>query len=216
MKKILSMAVCAFLFASCTVYQYTGRDAAINRQKIQATPTIVDVRADFTKRVNATSNWQKTLEQAKEECKYLAITTNNIDIVVDPIYQIQVRPHKIRKRYKAVLTGFAGYYINSRTPMEDMNQIKNFTREEIENYLLLHQSEMILPYLYQPQQPTGDVINVHSDHSKNAPKCEKKEAAAPAPEKVTPAPAPAKVQEKASEKAPAPTKEPTSFRKRKK
>lgn len=203
MKKIILASLCAIALSSCTIYQYTGRDASINRQNIQATPTIVDVKADFTKRVNTTSNWQRTAEQAMEECKYLAITANNIDIVVDPIYQIQVRPHKIRKKFKATLTGFGGYYINSRNPMEDMNLIKNFTREEIENYLLLHQSEMMLPYLYQPQNPMGDVINVHSDHSKCGHKCSKKEAAAPASEQVTPAPAP--VQEKA------PAKESTSF-----
>ena len=196
MKKIFLASLCAIALSSCTIYQYTGRDASINRQNIQATPTIVDVKADFTKRVNTTSNWQRTAEQAMEECKYLAITANNIDIVVDPIYQIQVRPHKIRKKFKATLTGFGGYYINSRNPMEDMNLIKNFTREEIENYLLLHQSEMMLPYLYQPQNPMGDVINVHSDHSKCGHKCSKKEAAAPASEQVTPAPAP--VQEKES------------------
>ena len=160
MKKILFVALCAVALSSCTMYQYTGRDAAINRQNMQATATIVDVRADFTKRVNATSNWQPSREVAMAECKYMAITTGNIDIVVDPIYQIQYRPHKFRKKYRATLTGFGGYYINPRTPLEDMNQVKDFTREQIENYLLMHGTE-ILPYLYQPQFGEGDVININ-------------------------------------------------------
>lgn len=189
MKKIFFVTLCAIALSSCTVYQYTSRDASIKRQDIQATPTIVDVRADFNKRVNAVSTWHKTKEDALAECKYLAITTNNIDIVVDPIYQIQVRPHKINKRYKAELTGFAGYYINSRTPIEDMNQIKNFTREEIENYLLLHGTE-ILPYLYQPKFGEGDVINIYSDHqdarAPRQPKCCGKEEC---PKAEVPAPA---------------------------
>ena len=159
MKKILFVALCAIALSSCTMYQYTGRDAAINRQNMQTTATIVDVRADFTKRVNATSNWQPSREEAMAECKYMAITTGNIDIVVDPIYQIQYRPHKFRKKYRATLTGFGGYYINPRTPLEDMNQVKDFTREQIENYLLMHGTE-ILPYLYQPKFGEGDVINI--------------------------------------------------------
>jgi hypothetical protein len=189
MKKILFIAVCAMGLASCTVYQYTGRDAAINRQTIQATPTIVDVKADFNKRVTATSDWCRTKEDAMAHARYLAITENKIDIVVDPIYQIQFRAHKARKKYKAVLTGFGGTYTNSRTPLEDIESIKKYSREEIENYLLLHKSEMILPYLYQ--QNMGDVINVHSDHSKGGCKGEKKCCdAAPAPQPA-PAPAPA-------------------------
>ena len=160
MKKLFFVALCAVALSSCTMYQYTGRDAAINRQNMQATATIVDVRADFTKRVNATSNWQPSREEAMAECKYLAITTGNIDIVVDPIYQIQYRPHKMRKKYRATLTGFGGYYINPRTPLEDMNQVKEFTREQIENYLLMHGTE-ILPYLYQPKFGEGDVININ-------------------------------------------------------
>ena len=195
MKKLFIISLCTIALSSCTVYQYTSRNAGIDRHNFEATSTIVDVKPDFSKRVSATSNWHRTAAQAMEECKYLAITANNIDIVVDPIYQIQVRPHKINKRYKAVMTGIAGYYNNPRTPIEDMNHIKNFTREEIENFLLLHQAELVLPYFYQPELPKGDIINVHSDHSKCghkcAPKCEKKEYVAPAPEKPAPAPAPA-------------------------
>lgn len=160
MKKILFVSICALALSSCTMFQYSGRDAAINRQNIEATPTIVDVKADFTKRVNATSGWHRTKEDAMAECKYIAITENAIDIVVDPIYKFEVHPSKFKKRYKANMAGFGGFYINSRTPLEDMNQIKNFTREEIENYLMLHGTE-ILPYLYQTQN--GDIINVYHD-----------------------------------------------------
>ena len=187
MKKIFFVALCALALTSCTIYQYTGRDTAIQRQNIQATPTIVDVRADFNKRVSATSGWHRTQAEALAECNYLAITDNNIDIVVDPIYQIECRPHKMRNKYKASLTGFGGFYVNSRTPMEDMNQIKNFTREEIENWLLLHGTE-ILPYLYQPQYHDGDAINIYSGGPK--PCCKKKECAAQ-PEAPAPAAAPA-------------------------
>ena len=195
MKKILTFAVCAFLFASCTVYQYTGRDAAVNRQDIQATPTIVDVKADFSKRVSATSDWQRTKEDAMAQARYKAITENNIDIVVDPIYEIQFRAHKARKKYKVTMTGFAGSYANARTPVEDIETIKKYSREEIENYLLLHRSDLVLPYFYQQQ--TGDVINVHSDHSKGCRRDEKKCEAAPAPQPAqTAAPAPAATSKK--------------------
>ncbi|MBR1877520.1 MAG: hypothetical protein IJ814_00795 [Paludibacteraceae bacterium] len=203
MKKILTIAICAMLFASCTIYQYSGRDAAINRRNIQATPTIVDVKADFTKRVSATSDWHRTKEDAMAHARYMAITENKIDIVVDPIYEIQYRAHKARKKYKATMTGFAGTYTNARTPLEDIGTIKQYTREEIENYLLLHQSDLILPYLYQ--QSTGDVINVHSDHSKGSCRNEKKCETPSVVEQTVPAPAPVAETVSASEDTNKPT-----------
>lgn len=183
MKKILFVALCALAMTSCTIYQYQGRDAAINRQDIKAAPTIVDVRADFTKHINTTSDWHLTKEDAMAECRYLAIMNNNIDLVVDPVYKIAYRPHKARKKYQAYMTGFAGYYANSRTVAGDIELLTKFTREQIENYLLMHNPE-IMKYLYNNQE--GDVITIYSDHNACPPRPEM----APAPCHPQDAPAP--------------------------
>ena len=42
-----TITVLAFTLTGCSTYQYSARQAGINRQDIQATPTIVDVKADL-------------------------------------------------------------------------------------------------------------------------------------------------------------------------
>ena len=112
------------------------------------------------------------------ECRYLAITNNKIDVVVDPIFKVEYRYSKIKNRYKASLTGFAGYYVNPRLFFEDIDAVKKFSREEIENYLLLHNPE-ILKYL----NAQDEVINIY--HGPQPPK--KCEEAQPAPIQEEPA-----------------------------
>lgn len=174
MKRIIFASICvmALVLTSCTTYQYSSRNAAIDRRDIQATPTVVDVRADFSKRVEVTSNWQRTKEDAIAECQYLAITENKVDIVVDPIYKIQYRASRALKKFKASLVGFGGYYTNSRTQREDIDALKNLTREDIEKYLILHNPE-VLKYM----NAQGEVVNIN--HYECPKKVEK--AAEPAP-----------------------------------
>lgn len=159
MKKITFVALCAVLFvlSSCSTYQYTARQLNIERQNVIMTPTVVDINADYTKRVDVTSGWCATKEDAMNECKYNAILNNHIDVVVDPIFKIE---HKVTKRkgFRATLTGFAGFYTNSRTIIEDMQQLKDFSREDIEKYLILHNPE-VLQYLNQH----GDVITINNN-----------------------------------------------------
>ncbi len=199
MKKIFVIALSAMALTSCTIYQYTGRQANIGRSEIQATPTLVDVMPDFNKRVTATSDWLPSKEDAIAQCRFLAITDNKIDMVVDPIFEIQFRPAKLHKKYKVTLSGFAGYYTNARTIGEDMKQASQFTREQIENYMLIHTPELIMDYLYENKNccEQGDVINIFHE---NQPRCHKP---APAP-KAEPAPAPAPQPKAAPAPAPAP------------
>ena len=167
MKKIL-FALCAgaLVLTGCSTYQYSARQASINRQDIQATPSVVDVRSDFNKRIEVTSAWQVTKDDAMSECRYMAITENKIDVVVDPIFKIEYRPMKLTKKYKATLIGFAGYYTNSRTQKEDMEAISKFSREDIEKYLILHNPE-VLNYMNNQEQ----VVNIY--HNEGKPCCDK-------------------------------------------
>lgn len=181
MKRIIFATICVLAMTGCTTYQYSARQTAIDRHDIQATPTVVDVRADFSKRVEVTSNWQRTKEDAIAECQYLAITENKVDIVVDPIYKIQYRASRARKKFKASLVGFGGYYTNSRTQREDIDALKNLTREDIEKYLILHNPE-VLKYM----NAQGEVVNIN--HYECPKKVEKAAEPAPMPD---PAPLPA-------------------------
>lgn len=151
-----SLIAVVLVLSSCSTYQYTARQTNVNRQDINMAPTVVDVKPDYSKRIEVTSGWCDTKEEAMNECKYEAITSQKIDVVVDPIYKLECKRGKLRRNFKATLTGFAGYYTNSRSMYEDMDQLKKFSREEIENYLILHNPE-ILKYLNAP----GDVVNIY-------------------------------------------------------
>lgn len=162
MKKILlyNIFAVALILSSCSTYQYTSRQTNVNRMNITMAPTIVDVRTDYAKRIEVNSNWCKTEKEAMDECRYSAIINNQIDVVVDPIFKVERRKAQGPKKYKATLTGFAGYYVNSRTLFEDIEKMKNFSREDIEKYLILHNPE-VLKYI----NTQGDVVNIY--HTEN-------------------------------------------------
>lgn len=180
-RNIIFLAIAAFCMSSCSTYMYTSRQIAIERRDITAAPTIVDVKADYTKRLVETSSRCKTPEQAQQEARYLAITNGKCDIVVDPVYKIE----KHGRKYKATITGFAGYYTNSRTFYEDLKLLHDIDKEDIEKYLILHNPEVI-KYMNQ----TGEVVNIY--HNDRPARAEKADKAAHA-DKAEPAPAPAPV-----------------------
>ena len=89
------------------------------------------------------------------EVKYKAITNNKIDIVVDPIYKIESRGRKCM----VTLTGFAGFYSNPRTMLDNIKQMKDVDKAEIEKYLILQQNPQIIQYLYENKEGNSVVIN---------------------------------------------------------
>ena len=162
MKKIILGSVfgLALILIGCSTYQYSARQVNVNRQNIKTTPTIVDVKPDYSKRIEVTSGWCLTAEEAVDECRYNAITENQIDVIVDPIWKVKNRPLRIKRRHKATVIGYAGYYVNSRTVYEDMKTLREFSREDIEKYLIIHNPE-VLQYMSNTH---GEVVNIyHND-----------------------------------------------------
>jgi hypothetical protein len=151
MKKLFFIILCVsgMVLSGCSTYQYqyeySSREARVARPDIHATPTVVDVRADYSKRIEVVSEWHQTREEAMDECRYLAITRHNVDIVVDPIFKIENRIGNING-YKATLTGFGGYYTNPRTMFEDIEALKKFSKEDLEKYMIMH-NPAVLQYL---------------------------------------------------------------------
>lgn len=157
MKKIsILLIVAAAFFSSCSTYQYTARQTFVNNQNIVASPTVVDVSADYAKRITATSRSCKTQTEAMQEAKYMAIVDNKIDILVDMIYKIEKRGN----RYIATVTGFAGYYKNSRSLYDDIKQLKDVSKEDIEKYLIIHNPEVI-----QYMNQKGEVVNIYHNET---------------------------------------------------
>jgi len=163
MKNISKLFVACIAIAamsSCRSYTYTSRVENIRDAELKATTTLVDVNVDFTKRIVAESDRQKTEQQAKEEAKYNAIVDNKIDVLVDPIYKIERRPAKM-KPFKAYLTGFAGYYTNPRTTTEDIKNLEDVNMEEIEKHIIL-ENPTILPLLKQIEHSNNGNITVNN------------------------------------------------------
>ena len=68
-KNIILILSAAVLVCSCSTYQYTSRETFIDNHNISATPTVVDVEVDYTKRISETSRRCKTQAEALQEAK---------------------------------------------------------------------------------------------------------------------------------------------------
>lgn len=143
--------IAAIFLSSCSGIQYTSRQVNVNRSDIIASPTIVDIHVDYGKRICVVSQLHKTLQEAMQEVRYEALVQGNADVIVDPIFKAE----KKGCRYRVSLTGFAGYYENSRTIYEEVQRLHQIDKADIEKYLMLHHPEA-LRYMNRE----GEVIQI--------------------------------------------------------
>ena len=96
---ILAFAICLGL-SSCKTISYQSRGVSIVNQDIISTPTVVDIYVDLNKRIvysddhyvkYASSSKEHTEQLALNAARYNCIITNNIDVVVDPVYKISFK-----------------------------------------------------------------------------------------------------------------------------
>lgn len=142
MNTILKYSLIAFSFMtiiSCKTISHTYRTADIKQSKIIANDVIVDVDVDFNKRVTGHSEKYKTSKEAKNEAYYKAITQNNIDIIVDPIYEIK----RSYGKFTASVTGYAGFFKNTRSKIDVINELKDISLDDIKKYDLLFGGKII-------------------------------------------------------------------------
>ena len=85
---IFSCLLLSMFLASCTTYQYTGRQTNIRNRSIDGTEQRAGIKVDYNKRVTATSNYQLTRSDAINEAEFLCIQNEKIDVVVDPNIKI--------------------------------------------------------------------------------------------------------------------------------
>lgn len=121
---------------SCKTYTYehTHRIIEANKKnKFEATLNVdVTIIPDFTKRVKAqTTKAHRNVEDAKDEAYFNAITENQIDVLVAPIYSIEKASDG---RCTAVVHGYVGMYkMTLKTPkneLEDQSNKKSDKSEE--------------------------------------------------------------------------------------
>ena len=117
--KLFFAGLLVFSITSCSSWKHTNRVSAIDDSRIALSNEVaVDVKVDLEKVVRSNSRKHSSIKAAKDEAMFLAISENNIHIVVDPIYSIQSTRGLFGTKHYASLTGFAGYYVNARSQKE--------------------------------------------------------------------------------------------------
>ena len=139
MKKInfLFFVAITILATSCSKNYYSHRSVNVDHKNFMVTPVVADISVDFSKKITATSTKQKSVNAAKDMAYYKAVTENNIDVLVDPIYNIE-QTDKILfwgGKVTASISGFGAKYTNTRKLNEvvkdynmDTNSVKNFKK----------------------------------------------------------------------------------------
>ena len=162
----MSVAMLVLVLASCTEYQYTSRSSAIRKANIPSQTYGAEVSVDFSRKVSATSNYQRTRSAAMREAEYLCLL-QGVDVVVDPIARIEVRSIWHKKRYKVELTGYVGTYEQVKTGIDAFVE-KNFSLEDIEKYKLLTEEDFADYYYAKPDG--GNVTNYYIKSNITQPK----------------------------------------------
>ena len=155
---IFSCLLLSMFLASCTTYQYTGRQTNIRNRSIDGTEQRAGIKVDYNKRVTATSNYQLTRSDAINEAKFLCIQNEKIDVVVDPIIKIEYNPLKLKKQYKATIIGFAGKFEERPTLLDESMM---YTIDDIEKFKLMYDPSFLDYYYRQPLPQGGDVYNYY-------------------------------------------------------
>ncbi|HSI90553.1 MAG TPA: hypothetical protein VK927_05515, partial [Adhaeribacter sp.] len=136
MRNIFLSSILVATLASCSTTNYTYRSNDINTSNVIASDVVVDLKVDLEKKIETTSNKQKTVELAKTEAYYKALKENKVDVVVDPIFEITTTDKFLIFGGKNVvkLTGFGAYYFNPRTKLEAIRELKSIDTSDIKNF----------------------------------------------------------------------------------
>ena len=152
MRKIyLILVLVVAALSSCSTYQYTARQTNVQRRDIHTHEQMAGIDVNYGKQVTATSDFQLTRQDAVQEAEYICIQQSKIDVIVDPIIKVEYNPFRIKTRYRATITGYAGTYKEEPTVLE---KSKEYTLEEIEKYKLL--TDPTFPQYYYNNGAQGD------------------------------------------------------------
>lgn len=158
MKKIIILSLTIVSLYGCSAYRYSSRQISVENHNITASPTVVDVEVDYSKRIVETSRNCLSQFEALQEAKYNAIVNNNIDILVDMIYKVEQNGTK----YRVTVTGYAGYYKNSRSLYDDINLLGKISKDDIEKYIILH-----APAVVKYMNEKDETVNIYHNESSN-------------------------------------------------
>ena len=140
---------------SCTTYSYTSRSTQVSQRVINSSEATADIKIDYSKKVSASSDYQKFPNQAKQQAIYQCIMNSGIDVLVDPIFQVE---NRTGAGYRATVVGFAGHYQVGKNGLDEVIE-KKYKQEDIEKYLLLTDPNFMNVY-YQRNSSGGNTYNI--------------------------------------------------------
>lgn len=140
--KLLAIIIVALVFPSCSQMAYNKintsvyetRQQDIDKGALPFNPVIADLQVDLSKKISGTSIRQVSrfndlgLENTKEAALYNAVTNSGADVVVDPIFKINISNNDGRDEKVTIqseVTGFFGKYtsIHKATTAELENAV---------------------------------------------------------------------------------------------
>lgn len=136
MKKYILVLVGAITLASCSTYKHSYRLTDVPNNSIEVTATVVDIKTDFDRKVNGTSDRAtSSVQDAKANAYFNAIQDNDIDVLVDPIYSVRVSRGLFRSSAKASVSGFAGEFVNPRSVSQVQQEVYDAKIKALEQFL---------------------------------------------------------------------------------
>jgi hypothetical protein len=138
MKKIILLLgiVSLLLNVSCSTTNHSYRANSIADKPVIAGQNIVDTKLDLKNKIELTSSKRNTVNEAIDEAYYRAIVDNNIDLVVDPIFEITTTDKILfwGGKSTAKLTGFGAKYDNSRSKVEAIKELKSVDTTDVKKF----------------------------------------------------------------------------------
>ena len=136
MKKYFLLVLSVAALSSCSTYKHSYRLSEVPQNKIGVTSTVVDVETDFERKIKAASDRPATsVADAKANAYFNAITDNDIDVLVDPIYSVRVTRGLFATTAKAEVTGFAGKFVNPRSESDAKQEAYDAKLAALEDFL---------------------------------------------------------------------------------
>jgi hypothetical protein len=136
MKKIITLAIFGTFLTSCSTVSHTYRTSDIVGSEIIANKVVVDTKIDLQKKIEVVSSKRNSESEAINEAYYEAITRNNIDVVIDPIFEVTSTDKVLffGGKSTAKLTGFGAKYENSRSNVEAIKELKSVDANDIQKF----------------------------------------------------------------------------------
>lgn len=158
-KLLLALLLLVLVAASCKSVSYLSRGIDIHLKDANQSSLSAELKVDLNKKVTATSDMQDSKNEAIVHAYYKCITTNDIDVVVDPIVKITrystftssyIKGAENAKwwkpQFKAEINGYGGKYVKIETDVEQAKKFDNVDMNSVIKYKIISDPEFYKSY----------------------------------------------------------------------